>query len=96
MADIVKLLTKEDVTPVGADRVSFNLAPALSVMQIIMVAAIIPIGAGVVAVNLNVGLLYFVAFSGLAAMGAVDGGLEFQQQECPAGRLPGRGAVAQL
>ncbi|MCB0233100.1 MAG: NADH-quinone oxidoreductase subunit H [Anaerolineae bacterium] len=74
MADIVKLLTKEDITPVGADRVSFNLAPALSVMQIIMVAAIIPIGAGVVAVNLNVGLLYFVAFSGLAAMGALMAG----------------------
>ena len=74
MADIVKLLTKEDVTPVGADRVSFNLAPALSVMQIIMVAAIIPIGAGVVAVGLNVGLLYFVAFSGLAAMGALMAG----------------------
>lgn len=74
LADIVKLLTKEDVTPVGADRVPYNIAPALAVMQIIMVAAIVPIGAGVVAVNLNVGLLYFVAFSGLAAIGAMMAG----------------------
>lgn len=74
MADIVKLLTKEDITPVGADRVSYNLAPALSVMQILMVAAIVPIGVGIVAADLDVGLLYFVAFSGLAAMGALMAG----------------------
>lgn len=74
MADIVKLLTKEDITPVGADRISFNLAPALSVMQILMVAAIVPIGVGIVAADLDVGLLYFVAFSGLAAMGALMAG----------------------
>jgi NADH-quinone oxidoreductase subunit H len=74
MADIVKLLTKEDVTPEGADRVSFNLAPALMVMQIIMVAAIIPIGAGLIGANLSVGLLYFVAMSGIASIGALMAG----------------------
>jgi NADH-quinone oxidoreductase subunit H len=73
-ADIVKLLTKEDITPVGADRVSYNLAPALSVAQILMVAAIIPVGAGIIAADLSVGVLYFVAFSGLAAMGALMAG----------------------
>ena len=74
LADIVKLLTKEDVTPDGADRISFNLAPALMVMQIIMVAAIIPVGAGIVGANLSVGLLYFVAMSGIASMGALMAG----------------------
>ena len=74
LADIVKLLTKEDVTPDGADRISFNLAPALMVMQIIMVAAIIPIGAGIIGANLSVGLLYFVAMSGIASMGALMAG----------------------
>jgi NADH-quinone oxidoreductase subunit H len=74
MADIVKLLTKEDITPDGADRVSFNLAPALMVMQIIMVAAIIPIGAGLIGANLSVGLLYFVAMSGIASIGALMAG----------------------
>lgn len=74
MADIVKLLTKEDVTPDGADRVSFNLAPALMVMQIIMVAAIIPISAGLIGANLSVGLLYFIAMSGIASIGALMAG----------------------
>lgn len=74
MADIVKLLTKEDVTPSGADRISYNLAPALSVMQIIMVAAVIPVGAGLIGADLNVGVLYIVAMSGLAAMGALMAG----------------------
>lgn len=72
--DIVKLLTKEDVTPEGADRVSFNLAPALMVMQIIMVAAIIPISAGLIGANLSVGLLYFIAMSGIASLGALMAG----------------------
>jgi NADH-quinone oxidoreductase subunit H len=74
MADIVKLLTKEDVTPDGADRASFNLAPALMVMQIIMVAAIIPISAGMIGANLSVGLLYFIAMSGIASIGALMAG----------------------
>lgn len=74
MADIVKLLTKEDVTPEGADRVSFNLAPALMVMQIIMVAAIIPVAAGLIGANLSVGLLYFIAMSGIASIGALMAG----------------------
>ncbi|HRI56573.1 MAG: NADH-quinone oxidoreductase subunit NuoH [Anaerolinea sp.] len=74
LADIVKLLTKEDVTPDGADRVSFNLAPALMVMQIIMVAAIIPISAGLIGANLSVGLLYFIAMSGIASIGALMAG----------------------
>jgi NADH-quinone oxidoreductase subunit H len=74
MADIVKLLTKEDITPAGADRISYNLAPALSVMQIIMVAVVIPIGVGLIGADLNVGVLYIVAMSGLAAMGALMAG----------------------
>ena len=44
------------------------------VMQIIMVAAIIPVGAGIIGANLSVGLLYFVAMSGIASMGALMAG----------------------
>lgn len=73
-ADVVKLLTKEDITPAGADKVSYNLAPALSVMQVIMLAAIIPIAPGIIGADLNVAVLYFVAVGGLATMGALMAG----------------------
>lgn len=74
LADVVKLLTKEDITPDGADRVSYNLAPALSVLQIIMVAAIIPIAPAVIGADLNVGVLYIIAMSAIAAMAALMAG----------------------
>lgn len=74
LADVVKLLTKEDVTPAGADRISFNLAPALAVMQIVMVAAIIPFGPAIIGADLSVGVLYFIAMGGLASMGALMAG----------------------
>ena len=44
------------------------------VMQIVMVAAIIPVASGVVGANLSVGLLYFVAMSGIASIGALMAG----------------------
>lgn len=74
LADVVKLLTKEDITPAGADRISYNLAPALAVMQIVMVSAIIPFGPAIIGADLSVGVLYFIAMGGLAAMGALMAG----------------------
>ncbi|MEA3336574.1 MAG: NADH-quinone oxidoreductase subunit NuoH [Chloroflexota bacterium] len=72
--DIVKLLTKEDVVPDGADRVSFNIAPALAVFQIFMVAAVLPLAPHVIGADLNIALLYIVAISGIAATGALMAG----------------------
>lgn len=74
LADVVKLLTKEDITPAGADRVSYNLAPALAVLQIIMVAAVIPFGPKIIGADLNVGVLYIIALGGIASMGALMAG----------------------
>src|SRR5437588_8498237 len=43
-ADGLKLIFKEDVTPVGADRVVFWLAPVLKTVPALMVVAVIPLG----------------------------------------------------
>ena len=60
-ADLGKLLTKEDITPVGADRVVFNIAPLLSVAAVLLIWAVIPFSKDWIGADLNVGALYFTA-----------------------------------
>ncbi|MDV7399523.1 NADH-quinone oxidoreductase subunit H, partial [Arthrospira platensis SPKY1] len=42
--DIIKLILKEDITPQGADRVVFNLAPILSMASVLIIWAVFPLG----------------------------------------------------
>jgi len=63
VADAIKLLTKEDIIPAAADRWVFLLAPILIFVPTIMVYAIIPWGEGMIAVDLNIGILYFFAIA---------------------------------
>lgn len=60
-ADILKLFTKEDTTPDGADRVIFNLAPVLAVVSVLLIWAVVPFAEGWIGTDLNVGVLYIVA-----------------------------------
>ncbi len=60
-ADLGKLLTKEDITPEGADTFIFNIAPLLSVVAVILIWAVIPFSAIWIGSDLNVGALYFTA-----------------------------------
>lgn len=62
-ADVLKLLTKEQLTPGGADTLAFNLAPFLTVMTALLLWAVIPFAPGVIGVNLNIGLFYVLAVS---------------------------------
>ncbi|MGA2819573.1 MAG: NADH-quinone oxidoreductase subunit NuoH [Anaerolineales bacterium] len=60
-ADMVKIFTKEDLIPQGADKIIFSLAPVLAIAGVIGVWAVLPFGADVYGVNLNVGALYLIA-----------------------------------
>ena len=42
-ADIIKLLIKEDITPGGADKVVYNIAPMLSMMSVLILWAVVPL-----------------------------------------------------
>ena len=68
VADMVKLLTKEDITPSRADRLIFNLAAVLPIIPTFLVLAVLPFGRGMVAANLNIGFLYIVAVGSLGTI----------------------------
>jgi len=64
-ADVLKLVFKEDVMPLGANRVIFFLAPILALVPAFVVLTVIPIGPQFVVTDVNVGLLVFFAMSSL-------------------------------
>ncbi len=47
LADIIKMLTKEDTVPQGADRTLFLLAPAVAAASALLIFAVIPFGKGI-------------------------------------------------
>jgi len=61
IADAIKMLTKEDLTPEGADKIPFNIAPGLAALAAILVFAVLPVAPGVVGVDLNIGVFYIMA-----------------------------------
>lgn len=75
VADAIKMLTKEDITPANADRVIFNLAPVMVVVPTFLVLAVLPFGRGMVAADLNIGFLYIVAVSSLTTIAILLAGL---------------------
>jgi len=70
-ADIIKLLIKEDITPVGADRVVYNLAPILSLMSVLLLWAIVPLAPVILGVDLNVGALYIIAAGAIGTLSII-------------------------
>ncbi len=74
LADAVKMLTKEDITPVGADRLVYNLAPGLAVLGTILIYAVLPIAPGVIGADLNVAILYIVAVGGIGTIAVLMAG----------------------
>jgi NADH-quinone oxidoreductase subunit H len=73
-ADIIKLLIKEDITPSGADRLVYNLAPILSMGSVIILWAIIPLAPVIWGVDLNVGVLYLVAAGAIGTLSIIMAG----------------------
>lgn len=74
VADMLKIFTKEFITPSGADKTVYNLAPILAVGAVIMIWAVVPFAITVYGANLSVGLLYIIAVGGLGTMGIVMAG----------------------
>lgn len=74
VADIIKLLIKEDITPIGADKVMYNLAPILALATVLMLWAVIPFAPTILGADLNVGVLYIVAVGAIGTLGIIMAG----------------------
>ncbi|HLF73232.1 MAG TPA: NADH-quinone oxidoreductase subunit NuoH [Anaerolineales bacterium] len=65
VADMIKIFTKEDWIPPFADKPVFVLAPGIIIMAVLMSFAVVPFAPGIGVVDLNIGLLFFLAMSSL-------------------------------
>jgi NADH-quinone oxidoreductase subunit H len=74
IADALKLMIKEDITPLGADKLVYNIAPILSVVAIISMWAVVPFAARTYGTRLNVGALYIMAVGSLGTLAIMMAG----------------------
>ena len=83
LADLIKLVTKEDTVPGEAEKAIFLYAPAVIAMTSLLIFAVIPFGSDLilfgrkiplVVSDLNVGLLFFIALSSIGVYGVALGG----------------------
>ena len=89
VADMLKIFTKDDWTPPFADKLTFVVAPTVIMTVILLGFATIPIAPGVGVIDLNVGLLWVLAMSGLAAYSVMLGGLASNNKYALLGSLRG-------
>jgi NADH-quinone oxidoreductase subunit H len=73
-ADLLKFVLKEPVIPAGANRGVFLLAPLVTCTLALAAWAVIPVSAGIVIANINVGILYIFAISSLMVYGVIMAG----------------------
>ena len=74
IADLVKLITKEDVVPDVADKRVFALAPIVLVFPGILVFSVIPFGEQSFLGKLNIGILFVLGVTGINTLAIIMGG----------------------
>ena len=73
-ADGLKFIFKEIILPDGSDKTVFLIAPIITLALSIAAWAVVPVQAGVVLSNINVGILYIFAISSLGVYGILMAG----------------------
>jgi len=72
--DMIKIFTKEYITPNGADVVVYNLAPVLAVGAVILIWAVLPFAPAIIGTEVNVGVLYVVAVGAIGTLSLIMAG----------------------
>ena len=74
VADMIKILFKQDWVPPFADRAVFVMAPAIVMAALLLAFAVIPISPNIGVVDLNIGILFFLAMTSLSVYSTVLAG----------------------
>ncbi len=76
IADPIKLILKEDITPARADRMLFTLAPILSLVPALVVFSVVPFGGDELfyVTDINVGLLFIISVTSIGVYGIILAG----------------------
>jgi NADH-quinone oxidoreductase subunit H len=74
VADALKLLSKEVITPWNVDKVAYNLAPIFAVFGVLMIVAIVPFAPGLIGADLNVAVLFIPALGSVGILAALMAG----------------------
>jgi NADH-quinone oxidoreductase subunit H len=93
IADALKMLTKEDTRPEGADAVSYVLAPIIAVFSVLMAWAVIPFTEKWIGADLSVGVMYIAAVGSFGIVSVMMAGWSSNNKYSLIGAFRG---VAQL
>lgn len=93
IADMIKLITKEDITPAKADKIAFNIAPILSLVSVLLIWAVIPFASGWIGTDISVGVLYIAAVGSFGIISVLMAGWSSNNKYALLGAFR---AVAQL
>lgn len=74
LADVLKLILKEDLTPTHSYKILHTLAPIIPVATALITLAVIPFGDGIFIADINVGVLYLLAVGSLSVYGVTMAG----------------------
>lgn len=74
IADAIKLVLKEDITPAGADRLVYNLAPVIAVLSVVLMWAVVPFTPVHIGSDLDIGVLYFTAIGSVGTLAIMMAG----------------------
>jgi NADH-quinone oxidoreductase subunit H len=74
IADVIKLLIKEDIMPIGADKFIFNLSPIIALATVLLLWAVVPFAPTIIGADINVAVLYVVAIGSIGTLGIIMAG----------------------
>ncbi len=74
LADVIKLLLKEDIVPAGANKKIHFLSPVIAVTIALITMAVIPFSRGIYIADVNIGILYTLAATSIGVYGVTLAG----------------------